>query len=78
MKEEENKRLFYAILEDYPESKSSKQRFDKVRDDPFFNALQIKFAYAVTCHKAQGGQWPVVFIDQGYMNQEMMNIEYLR
>lgn len=78
MKEEENKRLFYAVLDDYPESKSSKQRFDQVRNDPFFNALQIKFAYAVTCHKAQGGQWPVVFIDQGYMNPDMINIEYLR
>jgi len=78
MGEKENKELFYAVLEDYPEAKTKKQRFDQVRNDPFFNALQIKFAYAVTCHKAQGGQWPVVFIDQGYLNQDMINIEYLR
>lgn len=78
MSEKENKDLFYAVLEDYPETKSKKQRFDQVRNDPFFNALQIKFAYAVTCHKAQGGQWPVVFVDQGYINEDMINIEYLR
>lgn len=78
LNENQNKELFYKVLEDYPETKSKKQQFDQVRNDPFFNALQIKFAYAVTCHKAQGGQWPVVFIDQGYLNQEMINIEYLR
>ncbi len=78
LNENQNKELFYKVLEDYPDTKSKKQQFDRVRNDPFFNALQIKFAYAVTCHKAQGGQWPTVFIDQGYLNQEMINIEYLR
>jgi exodeoxyribonuclease-5 len=46
--------------------------------DPYFNALQVKFAYAVTCHKAQGGQWPVVFIDQGYITEELLDLEFLR
>ena len=50
----------------------------KIKEDPFFNALQVKFAYAVTCHKAQGGQWPCVFVEQGYLTDDMMNTEYLR
>lgn len=78
LNESQNKDLFYKVLEDYPGKKSKKQQFDQVRSDPFFNALQIKFAYAVTCHKAQGGQWPVVFVDQGYLNREMITVEYLR
>ena len=49
-----------------------------VKEDKFFNALQVKFAYAVTCHKAQGGQWPCVFVEQGYLNDEMINREYIR
>jgi exodeoxyribonuclease-5 len=49
-----------------------------VKDDKFFNALQVKFAYAVTCHKAQGGQWGCVFVEQGYLTDEMINKEYLR
>ena len=49
-----------------------------VKDNPFFNALQVKFAYAVTCHKAQGGQWKVVFVDQGFLTDDMLNLEYLR
>jgi exodeoxyribonuclease-5 len=49
-----------------------------VKDNPHFNALQVKFAYAVTCHKAQGGQWKNVFIDQGFIREDMMDTEYLR
>jgi exodeoxyribonuclease V len=49
-----------------------------VKEDPFFNALQVKYAYAVTCHKAQGGQWKAVFVDQGYITDEKMDTEYLR
>lgn len=78
LNENQNKELFYNVLEDYPDAKSKKQQYEQVRNDPFFNALQIKFAYAVTCHKAQGGQWPVVFVDQGYLNREMITVEYLR
>jgi len=49
-----------------------------VREDAYYNALQIKYAYAVTCHKAQGGQWERVFVDQGYVTAEMAGISYLR
>jgi exodeoxyribonuclease-5 len=50
----------------------------ELRKDPYLNALQVKLAYAVTCHKAQGGQWKCVFIDQGYITEEMINHEYIR
>ena len=49
-----------------------------VGEDPYLHALQVKFGYAVTCHKAQGGQWPAVFVDQGYLTPEMMGTEYIR
>ena len=49
-----------------------------MKKNPYFNALQIKFAYAVTCHKSQGGQWKAVFVDQGYLTDEMVNKEYAR
>ncbi len=75
---EKNRELFNLVAEDYPEITSKKQLIQKVRENEFFNALQIKFAYAVTCHKAQGGQWQNVFIDQGWFTDEMLNIEYLR
>lgn len=75
---EENKAFFYAIAEDYKDMKPRKKMYDAVREDDFFNALQVKFAYAVTCHKAQGGQWKNVFIDHGYFVDDMMNKEYLR
>lgn len=74
----EMKRFFEAVEEDYMEFSNRKQRIKKVLENPYFNALQVKFAYAVTCHKAQGGQWPAVFIDQGYLTDTMMNNEYLR
>ncbi len=76
--QEESRALYQAILEDFPEVKSKRKQYEKIREHPFFNALQVKFAYAVTCHKAQGGQWESVFIDQGYITEEMMNVEYLR
>ena len=50
----------------------------QVRQDPYYNALQVKFGYAVTCHKAQGGQWAHVYIDQGYMTDDMAGEDYLR
>lgn len=75
---EENKAFFFKVAEDYRDEKTKKKIFRKVREDDFFNALQIKFAYATTCHKAQGGQWKHVFIDQGYLSSEQHNIEYLR
>ena len=57
---------------------NKRERMKKMREDPYLNALQVKFAYAVTCHKAQGGQWNTVFLDQGYITEEMINVEYLR
>lgn len=73
-----SKQLYERIMEDYADVKSKKERLDKVKESPYYQALQIKFAYAVTCHKAQGGQWEAVFIDQGYINAEMMNNEFNR
>ncbi len=75
----ELQREFYStVLEDYPELTTKKKRAEKMSNDPYFNALQVKFAYAVTCHKAQGGQWKNVFLDQGYFVEDMMSMDYLR
>jgi len=75
---EKQRELFEKVMLDYEEIPTRKEKVKKVRENPNFNALQIKFAYAVTCHKAQGGQWKAVFIDLGYFKEEMLNIEYLR
>lgn len=72
------KELYAAVSEDYSDEKNKRKRLEKVFQDPFFNALQVKFSYAVTCHKSQGGQWPVVFIDQGYLTDEMLGYEHNR
>jgi exodeoxyribonuclease-5 len=70
--------LYQNVIAEYSEIKSKKKQNDSVRENPYFNALQIKFAYAVTCHKAQGGQWKRVFIDQGMFNRQDVTIDYLR
>ncbi|MDP3002831.1 MAG: AAA family ATPase [Bacteroidales bacterium] len=75
---EKNKELYQNVLADYLHIKARRKQFEAVRNDPYFNALQIKFAYAVTCHKAQGGQWERVFIDQGMFNRNEITIDYLR
>ena len=75
---EENDRLFYAVLEDYADIPSKKERMKKMKSDPYYNALQVKYAYAITCHKAQGGQWRRVFLDQGYVTREMLSPDYYR
>jgi exodeoxyribonuclease-5 len=75
---EKNKELYQNILADYLYLKTRKKQFEAVKNNPYFNALQIKFAYAVTCHKAQGGQWERVFIDQGMFNRNEITIDYLR
>lgn len=66
------------IALDYPDIRDMRQLRKKVMEDPYYNALQVKFAYAVTCHKAQGGQWPCVFVDQGYITDEMAGVELNR
>lgn len=70
--------LYQSVMADYAEEKSKKAQFDKVRQDPYFNALQVKFAYAMTCHKSQGGQWRAVFVDQGMVSDADKGEEYLR
>ncbi|MFA6895073.1 MAG: ATP-binding domain-containing protein, partial [Bacteroidales bacterium] len=65
------KRLFEGVYEDYAEIKSKRKRFLAVREDAYFNALQVKYASAITCHKSQGGQWPCVFIDNPFWNEEI-------
>lgn len=75
---EQNRKLFDAVAEDYVEIRNKKKRWEEIRKNPYFNALQVKFAYAVTCHKAQGGQWSAVFVDQGYLTEDMINTEFLR
>jgi exodeoxyribonuclease-5 len=76
--EDENRKLFEAVSEDYMDIRNKKKRWEKLRENEYFNALQVKFAYAVTCHKAQGGQWETVFIDHGYLVKDMIDREYLR
>jgi exodeoxyribonuclease-5 len=75
---DENERLFAAVWEDYPEIRSKRKRMEKVRENPYYSALQVKYGYAVTCHKAQGGQWKRVFVDQGYVTEDMMTQDYYR
>ena len=75
---EEQMRLFNAVSEDYADIGNKRERWKKIKADPWFNALQVKFAYAVTCHKAQGGEWDRVFIDQGMFNRSDITIDYLR
>jgi exodeoxyribonuclease-5 len=70
--------LFEEVMKDYEHLTTKRAKMEELRKNPYFNAIQIKFAYAVTCHKAQGGQWNVVFIDQGYLTEEMINTELLR
>jgi exodeoxyribonuclease-5 len=74
----ENRQLYDAIAADYMHLKTKKQQLDAIRKDPFLNALQVKFAYALTCHKSQGGQWSSVFIDQGYLPEEQINEDFIR
>jgi exodeoxyribonuclease V len=76
--QEQNKQLFYTISEDYSDINDKKMRFQKVKENPYYNALQVKFAYAVTCHKAQGGQWDSVFIDHGWLGDDFLNDEFIR
>lgn len=77
MNEMTNK-LFAAVAEDYPEITTKKEKYKKVYENEYFNALQIKFAYAVTCHKAQGGQWKNVFIDLGQISDDQLNTDFYR
>jgi exodeoxyribonuclease-5 len=75
---EQMKALFFAIEEEYLHEKNKKVRYEKIMKDPYFNALQVKFAYAITCHKSQGGQWASVFLDHGYLTEELLDKSFFR
>ena len=76
--EEESQRLFAAIEEDYMDIPNRRERYKEMKKNPWFNALQVKFAYALTCHKTQGGQWSSVFIDSSFNQKETLDVEDLR
>lgn len=70
--------LYYAVSEDYADIPSKRERYAKMKEDPFLNAVQVKFSYALTCHKTQGGQWPVVLLDPGLIRDGVLTKSYLR
>ncbi len=74
---EQHEQLFNAVLEDYADIPNKTDRIAKLKTDRYYNALQVKFAYAVTCHKAQGGQWAHIYLDQGYMTDDMLTPDYI-
>ena len=74
---DQQEQLYNAVLEDYADIPYKADRIKKLKSDRYYNALQIKFAYAVTCHKAQGGQWSNVYLDQGYMTDDMLSADYI-
>ena len=74
---EQQEQLFHQVEEDYQDISLKADRMKAIRNDQFYNALQVKFAYAVTCHKAQGGQWAHVYVDQGYMTDDMLTPDYI-
>lgn len=75
---EEYDKLHQAVAEEYKDIGNKRYQLELLKDNPYLNALQVKFAYAITCHKSQGGQWKIVFIEQGFMTEEMINVEFLR
>ena len=74
---EQQEHLFNSVFDDYADIPQKSERIKKLKDDRYYNALQVKFAYAVTCHKAQGGQWSHVYLDQGYMTDDMLSADYI-
>ena len=74
---EQQEQLYNAVIEDYADIPQKVERIKKMKSDRYYNALQVKFAYAVTCHKAQGGQWAHVYLDQGYMTDDMLTPDYI-
>ena len=74
---EQQETLYNKVMEDYADVPVKQERLKKLKEDKYYNALQVKFAYAATCHKAQGGQWAHVYVDQGYMTDHMLTPDYL-
>jgi exodeoxyribonuclease-5 len=75
---EQNREFFMQVLQDYMEISTLRERYAAVKSDAYFCALQVKHAYAITCHKAQGGQWKAGFVDHGYLGQDVQGIEFQR
>lgn len=75
---ERSEELFVNIMEDYADISTRAGKMKKLKVDPYYNAVQVKFAYAVTCHKAQGGEWPNVFLDLGYISEEHLGVNFYR
>lgn len=75
---EQNERFYNSVFADYADIPEKKERIQRIKADIYYNALQIKYGYAITCHKAQGGQWSNVFLDQGYMTDDMVSPDYYR
>ena len=76
--QEEQQKLYENVLGDVRDEPSKGARIAYLKKSPYYNALQVKFSYAITCHKSQGGQWPVVFIDQGYLKEDQMDANFTR
>lgn len=78
LSQEKNAELFYNILEDYADITTKNGKMQKMKVDPFYNAVQVKYGYAVTCHKAQGGEWTNIFLDIGYITEEHLGVNFYR
>ncbi len=78
LNKDESKALYDSVALDYEHIVNKKDRIAEIRKDPYLNALQVKFAYALTCHKSQGGQWNAVFVEQGYLTDEQINEDFVR
>jgi len=78
LSKELNDKLFASVSEAYEDVKLKAERLKMIKEDPYFNAMQVKYAYAITCHKAQGGQWSNVFLDIGYLTDEMLGEDFYR
>jgi len=75
---DQQQRLFDAVARDYPECRNKRDLYKAIKENPYFNALQVKYAYCVTCHKSQGGQWQDVYLDLGYINPDHLGSDFYR
>ena len=78
MSDEDSRKLYNSVMEDYKDIPNKKELVQAMGKDPFLNAIQIKYAYSLTCHKSQGGQWDAVFVDQGYLTEDKVDVEFIR
>ena len=78
MSYDDYKKLYDEVAKDYADLRKKSERNKAIKANPYFNALQVKYAYAITCHKSQGGQWENVFVEQGFFREDMLSVEYFR